>query len=98
MITIDWVYGVGHTPVCQIVLQTAVRMLATASLPACINSAGIGFNYNLHFFTKNWEVILFDVHRIIQYCCIYFGLAVVSLGAVICPSVDNLCFFREAVS
>ena len=39
--TIDWVHGVGQSPVCQILLQIAVRMLVTASLPACINSAGM---------------------------------------------------------
>ena len=31
--TIDWVHGVGQSPVCQILLQIAVRML--------INSAGM---------------------------------------------------------
>ena len=86
--TIDWVHGVGQSPVCQILLQIAVTMLVTNSPPACINSAGMlstpaDFPFfevltcSLHFFTKNWEVILFGVHRTIQYCCISFGLAVV---------------------
>ena len=39
--TIDWVHGVDHSPVCQILLQIAVRMLVTASPPACINSADL---------------------------------------------------------
>ena len=39
--TIDWVHGVSQSPVCQILLQIAVRMLVTASPPACINSAGL---------------------------------------------------------
>ena len=34
---IAWVHGVGQSPVCQILLQIAVRMLVTASPPACIN-------------------------------------------------------------
>ena len=39
--TIDWFHGVGQSPVCQILLQIAGRMLVTASPPACINSAGM---------------------------------------------------------
>ena len=39
--TIDWVHGVGQSSVCQILLQISVRMLVTAFLPACINSAGM---------------------------------------------------------
>ena len=39
--TIDWVHGVGQSPVCQILLQIAVRMLVTASSRICINSAGM---------------------------------------------------------
>ena len=39
--TIDWVHEIGQSPVCQILLQIAVRMLVTASPPACINSAGM---------------------------------------------------------
>ena len=39
--TIDWVQRIGQSPVCQILLQTAARMLVTASPPACINSVGM---------------------------------------------------------
>ena len=41
VMTIDWVQGIGQSPVCQILLQTAARMLVTASPPACINSVGM---------------------------------------------------------
>ena len=30
----DWVHGVGHSPVCQILLQIVVRMVITSSSPA----------------------------------------------------------------
>ena len=40
----DWVHGVGpavgHTPVCQILLQIVSRALIMASPPACTSSAG----------------------------------------------------------
>ena len=39
--TIDWIHGVRQSPVCQILVQIAVRMLVTVSSPACINSAGM---------------------------------------------------------
>ena len=41
--TKDWVHGVGHFPVCQILLQIVVRVVITSSPPAwtsfTINSA-----------------------------------------------------------
>ena len=36
----DWVHGVGHSPVCQILLQIVSRALIMASPPACTSSAG----------------------------------------------------------
>ena len=39
--TKDWVHGVGHSPVCQILLQTVVRAVITSSLPAWTSSAGM---------------------------------------------------------
>ena len=38
--TKDWVHGVGHSPVCQILLQI-VRAVITSSLPAWTSSAGM---------------------------------------------------------
>ena len=39
--TKDWVHGVGHSPVCQILLQTVVRAVITSSPPAWTSSAGM---------------------------------------------------------
>ena len=39
--TKDWVYGVGHSPVCQILLQIVVRAVITSSPPAWTSSAGM---------------------------------------------------------
>ena len=35
----DWVYGTGHSPVCQILLQIVVKALITSSPPAWTSSA-----------------------------------------------------------
>ena len=37
--TKDWVHGVGHSPVCQILLQIVVRAVITSSPPAWASSA-----------------------------------------------------------
>ena len=39
--TKDWVHEVGHSPVCQILLQIVVRAVITSSLPARTSSAGM---------------------------------------------------------
>ena len=39
--TKDWVHGIGHSPVCQILLQIVVRTLITSSPPAWTSSAGM---------------------------------------------------------
>ena len=39
--TKDWVHGVGHCPVCQILSQIVVRAVITSSSPAWTSSAGI---------------------------------------------------------
>ena len=39
--TVDWVHGVGHSPVCQILPQTVVRVVITSSPPAWTSSAGM---------------------------------------------------------
>ena len=41
VITKDWVHGVGHSPVCQILLQIGMRAVITSSLPARTSSAGM---------------------------------------------------------
>ena len=37
----DWIHGVGHSPVCQILLQIVVSVVIKASPPASISSAGM---------------------------------------------------------
>ena len=37
----DWVHGVGHSPVCQILLQIVVRAVITSCPPAWTSSAGM---------------------------------------------------------
>ena len=37
----DWVHGVGHSPVCQILLQIIVSAVITSSPPAWTSSAGM---------------------------------------------------------
>ena len=39
--TKDWVHGVGHSPVCQILLQIVARAVITPSPPAWTSSAGM---------------------------------------------------------
>ena len=39
--TKDWVNGVGHSPVCQILVQIVVRAVITSSPPAWNSSAGM---------------------------------------------------------
>ena len=39
--TKDWVHGVGHSPVCQILLQIVVTAVITSSPPAWTSSAGM---------------------------------------------------------
>ena len=41
VMTKDWVHGVGHSPVCQILLQIVVRAVITSSPPAWTSSAGM---------------------------------------------------------
>ena len=39
--TNDWVHGVGHSPVCKILLQIFVRVVITSSPPVWTSSAGM---------------------------------------------------------
>ena len=50
--TKDWVHGVGHSPVCQILLQIVVRAMITSSPPAWTISTGmLSTPADFHFFT-----------------------------------------------
>ena len=63
--TKDWVNGVGHSPVCQILLQIVVRAVITSSPPAWTSSAGMlsspseELYCGSHCFAKDGVVILF---------------------------------------
>ena len=39
--TKDWVHGVGHSPVCKILLQIVMRVVVTSSPPAWTSIAGM---------------------------------------------------------
>ena len=41
VMTKEWVHGVGHSPVCQILLQVVVKTVITSSPPAWTSSAGM---------------------------------------------------------
>ena len=41
VMTKDWVHGVGHSSVCQILLQIVVRAVITSSQPAWTSSVGM---------------------------------------------------------
>ena len=49
--TEDWVHGVGHSPVCQTLLQIVVRAVITSSPPAWTSFAGmLSTPADFHFF------------------------------------------------
>ena len=41
VMTKDWVHRVGHSPVCQVLLQIVVRAVITSSPPAWTSSSGM---------------------------------------------------------
>ena len=109
VMTKDWVHGVGHSPVCQILLKIVLRTVITSSLPAWTSSAEMlstptDFPFlqwlycSLHFSAKDGKVILWVCLGTIQYWWISTDLVIVQLRAVFCPSVLYLSFFCEAFS
>ena len=107
--TKDWVQGVSHSPVYQILLQIVVRAVITSSPPAWTSSARMlstpadfpFFNdcsCSLNFSAKGGVVILCACLGTVQYWWISVGIIVVQLRAVFCPSVQYLSFFCEAFS
>ena len=103
----DWVHGVGHSLVCQILSQIVVRAVITSSPPAGTSSAGM-FSTPADFpflndctapstsFAKDGLVILCLCLRTVQHSWISVGFVIVQLRAVICPSVQYLSFFCKA--
>ena len=107
--TKDWVHGVGHSPVCQMLLQIVVRAVIKSSPPAWTSSAGmlstpadLPFFNNctaaLHFYAKDGVVTLCVCLGTVRYLWISIGLVIVQLSTVPCPSVQYLSFFCEAFS
>ena len=103
--TKDWVHGVGHFPVCLILLQIVVKAVITSSPPDWIGSAGmLSTSADFHFFNDcsaastslrrmGWSS---SVSVLGQFSTA--GLVIVQLIKVFCPSVQYLLFFFEAFS
>ena len=49
--TKDWVHGVGHSPVYQVLLKIVVREVITSSPPAWTSSAGMSTPADFPFFS-----------------------------------------------
>ena len=102
--TKNWVHGLCHSPVCQILLQIVVTAVITSSPPAWISSAGVlSTPADFPFFTDCTAASIF-LRRIcvclgtVQYWWISIGLVIVRISIVFCPSVQYLSFFCEAFS
>ena len=109
--TKDWVHGVGHSPVCQILLQIVMRAVITSSPPAWTSSAGmLSTPADFPFFNdctaasslcKGWgghPLCLSGYSSVLMNLHWPCTFVVVQLRAVFCPSVQHLSFFCEAFS
>ena len=109
VMTKDWVHWVGHSPVCQILLQIVVRVVITSSPFAWTRSAGmLSTPADFPFFSActaastslrrmGWFILCFWLGTI-QYWWTSINLVIVQPSAVFCPSVQYLSFFCEAFS
>ena len=98
--TKDWVHGVGHSPVCQILLQIVVRVIITSSPSAWTSSAWmLSTPADFPFFDdctatscfcEGWGTSLLCVSGTVQYCWISADLVSVRFRAVLCPPVRYL--------
>ena len=97
--TKDWVQGVGHSQVCQILLQIVLMAVITSSPPTLTSSARMlstpaDFPFFSDctaastFFVKDGVVIICVCLGTVQYWWISIGLVIVQLSAVTCPSVE----------
>ena len=106
--TKDWVHGVGHSPVCQILLQIVVTAVITYSQPTWTSSAGMLLTPANFPFLNDCLVASTSLWRMgwsssvclgtVQYWWISIGLVVVQLRVVFCPLVQYLLLFCEAFS
>ena len=103
------VYGVGHSPVCQILLQIVMRVVITSSPPALTSSVWMlltpadfpFFNDCIGASTSLWRIgwsSSLSCWGTVQYWWISTGLVIVQLRAVFCPSDQYFSFFCEAFS
>ena len=83
-----WVHGVGHSPVCQILLQIVVRAVIKSSPPAWVLSTPADFPF-FNDFAEDGMVVLCVCLRTVQYIWIS---VIVQLKAVLNPSVQYLSF------
>ena len=107
--TEDWVHGVGHSPVCQILLQIVVRAVITSSPSDWTSSAGMLLTPADFAFFNDCTAASTSLRRMgwcllcvclgtVQYWWISVGFVIVQLREVFCPSVHYLSFFCEAFS
>ena len=108
VMTKDWVHGVGHSLVCQILLQIVVRAVITFSPPIWTSSdrrlstpADFPFFSDCTAASTLWEgggVVICVCLGTVHYWWISVGLVIVQLWSVFYPSVQYLAFFCEAFS
>ena len=96
----DWSHGVGHSPVCQILLQIVMRAVITSCPPSWASCAGMLLTPadfpSLHLLAKDGVAVLYVCPGTVQYWWISLGLVIIQLRAVFCPLV--LLFDCEAFS
>ena len=63
VMTRDWVHGVGHSPVCQILLQIVVRVVITSSPPAWTSYAGMFSTPADFLFFNDWTAASTSLQR-----------------------------------
>ena len=91
--TKDWVHGVGHSPVCQILLQIVVRAVITSSPPAWTSSAGMLSTPADFLYFSGCTAASTSLQRMgwssSVSVWVQFSTDVVQLRAVFCPSCSN---------
>ena len=102
--TKNWVHRVGHSPVCQILLQIAMTVMITSSLPAYKGTVLLGC-CQLQLTSLSSMIVLQSPLLCItcvclgtvQYWWISIGLVIIQLRTVFCPSVQYLSSFCDII-
>ena len=101
----DWVHGMGHSPVCQTLLQILCKALITASPPACNSSSGILSIPGDFPFLSDFTVASTSSCKIVvsvgnqwdsQHVRVTYDCVAVQFRTVFCPPVQNVVGFSEA--